>query len=158
MVNPGLLCPQMIGARTALHIAPWWSRLGSASTPITQPPAAALAPTSWSAPRWSRPESGSKRPLILTALVPTDQPMLYPWLSSLSHFHLGYPPGRLKVVRRWTVAAKTCGWVCVCGVICAPAPSELRVICMGVHSQTGLSLAREVTGWKSVESRQYLFP
>ncbi|KAK1329079.1 hypothetical protein QTO34_011256 [Cnephaeus nilssonii] len=34
----------MTNARTALHIAPWWSRPGSASIPTTQPPAAALVP------------------------------------------------------------------------------------------------------------------
>lgn len=44
------LCPQMTNARTALHIAPWWYRPGSASTPTTQLPAAALVPMSWSRP------------------------------------------------------------------------------------------------------------
>lgn len=82
------LCPQMISARTALHTAPWWCRPGSASIPTTQPPAAALAPTSRSGPPRSPPETGPGDPLLMVSHATINHPsarlLCTLWLSSLS--------------------------------------------------------------------------
>lgn len=79
------LCPQMTNARTALHTAPWWYRPGSASTPTTQLPAAALVPMSWSSPSWSRLEMGPRDPAFVVFLCHSaTSPLCTLWLFTWS--------------------------------------------------------------------------
>ncbi|KAL6044184.1 hypothetical protein STEG23_019864 [Scotinomys teguina] len=66
----------MTNARTALHIAPWWSRPGSASTPTTQLPAAALVPMSWSGPSRNLLEMGPRDPSFMACLCHHWSPTL----------------------------------------------------------------------------------
>ena len=82
----GLLCPQMINARTALHTAPWWCRPGSASIPTTQPPVAALVPMSWSGLPQSPPEMGPGDPLLVvfSSVTHHQSPLNHPTLYSLA--------------------------------------------------------------------------
>lgn len=88
------LCPQMTNARTALHTAPWWYRPGSASTPTTQLPAAALVPMSWSSPSWNRLETGPRDPAFVVFLChPLTSPLCTLWLFTWSQPCQRDPPG-----------------------------------------------------------------
>ena len=116
LVPTGLLCPQMINARTALHIAPWWCRPGSASIPTIHPPVAALAPMSWSGLPRSPPEMGPGDPLLMVFSChhqsPINQPTLYLLDLQPVLVSLGTSP-RVVEGGKMTVPDQTCGCVCV---------------------------------------------
>lgn len=79
------LCPQMTNARTALHIAPWWYRPGSASTPTTQRLAAAHVPMFCNSLSWILPEMGPRDPLFMVFLChPLTSPLCILWLFTWS--------------------------------------------------------------------------
>lgn len=139
----GLLCPQMINARTTLHIAPWWCRPVSASIPTTQPPVAALAPMSWSVLPQSLPEMGPRDSLLMVSSShyqsPTHQPTLYPPALQPALVSSGMSP---RVVEGGKMTVKMCGWVCVwCDGRCAHMP-HIRIGGLDVCAHTHVLLLK----------------